>query len=152
QTAIARAQPLLPYASDEERALIAAVALRYAGTYDQRLADEQRYRAAMETIVEQYPNDDDAAMLLAEALMETGIHWNADGTPLGANSTEIITLVNRVLARNPAHIMANHLCIHAYDMAPDRTPAVACAQRLDAMTLDPNDEHLAHMPAHTWIE
>jgi tetratricopeptide (TPR) repeat protein len=48
--------------------------------------------------------------------------------------------------------MANHLCIHLYDLAPDRTPAIPCARRLDAMTFAPEQEHLAHMPAHVWIE
>jgi hypothetical protein len=48
--------------------------------------------------------------------------------------------------------MANHLCIHLYDLAPDRTPALPCAQGLDATDFPPGAEHLAHMPAHYWIE
>jgi tetratricopeptide (TPR) repeat protein len=48
--------------------------------------------------------------------------------------------------------MANHLCIHLYDLAPDRGAALSCAQRLDAASFAPEAEHLAHMPAHYWIE
>jgi tetratricopeptide (TPR) repeat protein len=48
--------------------------------------------------------------------------------------------------------MANHLCIHLYDFATDRAPAVACAQTLDGDEFNPESEHLAHMPAHLWIE
>ena len=153
KVAIARAQPLLGYANDEERALIAAVTLRYSGSFADTQRDEQNYRDAMERVVAQYPNDDDAAMLLVEALMEhSGMHWTKNGTPLGDSSVRIIGLIQTVLTRNPTNIMANHLCIHAYDSAHDRTPAVACAQALDAMKFDPNDEHLTHMPAHLWIE
>ncbi len=36
---------------------------------------------------------------------------------------------------DPTNPMANHLCIHLYDLAPDRTPALPCAQRLDAARL-----------------
>jgi tetratricopeptide (TPR) repeat protein len=92
-------------------------------------------------------------MLLVEALLEDhGMQWNDDGTPRDDTSKEMLSLTNAVLARNPSHLMANHLCIHLYDAAPDRGPATACATRLDAMTFAPQDEHLAHMPAHTWLE
>ena len=48
--------------------------------------------------------------------------------------------------------MANHLCIHLYDLAPDRVAALPCARRLDAAAFPAEAEHLAHMPAHYWIE
>jgi tetratricopeptide (TPR) repeat protein len=63
-----------------------------------------------------------------------------------------MTLVDGVLRDDPTNPMANHLCIHLYDLAPDRTPALPCAQRLDAAVFPPQAEHLAHMPAHYWIE
>ncbi|MDE2480576.1 MAG: hypothetical protein KGN02_00105 [bacterium] len=147
-----QAGALEAYASPQERALIEAVLARYAGSYDDRARDERAYRTAMETYVATYPDDDDGTMLLVESLLESdGMHWNADGTPQGA-AVEILTLTQRVLGRAPEQLFANHLCIHEYDDAPDRTPAIACAQRLDAMTFRPPQEHLAHMPAHTWIE
>ena len=52
----------------------------------------------------------------------------------------------------PRNVMANHLCVHLYDLAPDRTPGTSCAQRLDAAAFPPEAEHLTHMPAHYWIE
>lgn len=153
QRAIARAAPANAYAPPDEQALIAAVAARYAGSYRDHERDEKAYRQAMEAYVTAHPNDDDAAMLLVEALMEDqGISWNDDGTTLGDTSAEILRLTQNVLARAPQQLMANHLCIHEYDNAPDRTPAIACAERLDAMALVEPEEHLAHMPAHTWIE
>lgn len=141
------------YASERERALIETVAQRYSGTYAQSQADERAYREAMDRYVKANADDDDAAMLYVEAQMEDhGMDWQENGAPMGGVSAQMLDLVNGVLSRNPAHMMANHLCIHLHDNAPDRTPAVACAQRLDALTFAPNNEHLAHMPAHTWLE
>ncbi len=150
---IARASALKSYASADEQELIDAVAARYAGTYADAQRDEAAYESAMRTYVASHPDDDDAAMLLVEALMEShGMNWTDAGAPANPTSAEILKITQGVLARDPFHIFANHLCIHIYDTAPDRTYAVACAQRLDAMTFAPGDEHLAHMPAHLWIE
>lgn len=155
QAAAQRAQSLAAYASPEEREYIAAVALRYAGSYAQRDADEERYRAAMAQLVAAHPLDDDAAMLHAEALMEhlgTDRLWDATGTQPAPETATALALIQRALARDPNHIMANHLCMHAYDYARDRTPAIACADRVAGWSFEPAQEHLAHMPAHTYIE
>jgi hypothetical protein len=153
KTAIARAVALESYASPSEHALIDAVALRYAGKYVDAARDEAAYETAMRAYVAANPTDDDAATLLVEALIEAhGVSWNDDGSPANAVSADVVNILHDVLARDPTHLFANHLCIHAYDTAPDRTYAVTCAQRLDAMTFGPGEEHLAHMPAHLWIE
>lgn len=150
-----QAQSLATFASPEERALIGALAQRYAGSYAQRDADEAQYRAAMAQIVAAYPLDDDAAMLDAEALMEhlgTDRMWGASGAQPAPDTAIALSLIGRVLARDPNHLMANHLCMHAYDYAHDRTPAIACADRVSSWAFEPAQEHLAHMPAHTYIE
>ncbi len=150
-----KAVSLESYGSPEERQYIEAVAARYAGTYAQRTTDESRYRDAMAQLVAQYSLDDDAAMLEVEALMEhygaPGM-WNSDGTQPVPDGAQAISLIQRVLARDPNHLMANHLCIHAYDFSHDRTPAIACADRMASWQFDPAQEHLAHMPAHTYLE
>ncbi len=153
QADVTKAQALEPDASADDRALIDAVAKRYAGTFADRQNDELAYEDAMRAYIASHPSDDDAAMLFVEALLERkGMHWNADGTPQGDSSAELLRTMQTVLARSPQQLMANHLCIHLYDNAPDRTPAIPCAQRLDALTFAPEDEHLAHMPAHLWLE
>lgn len=152
QAAIAKAKPYLANALPQDRLLVEAVAFRYAGTYADRDRDEDAYRAAMERYIAAYPDDDDATMMLVEDLLERhGMHWHADA-PADADSREELALDERVLARSPQHLFANHLCIHIYDSADDHTPAIPCAQRLDAMTFDLGQEHLAHMPAHVWNE
>jgi tetratricopeptide (TPR) repeat protein len=155
QAAARRAQSLATFASPVERAYIAAVSQRYAGSFANRDADEAAYRAAMAQLVAQNPLDDDAAMLDAEALMEhlgTDRMWDATGTQPAPDAATALSLIERVLSRNPNHLMANHLCMHAYDYAHDRAPAATCADRVAGWSFDPGEEHLAHMPAHTYIE
>jgi hypothetical protein len=148
-----QAKDLETYASPDERQLIDAVALRYAGAFGDAAKDDAAYEAAMRVYVAQHAADNDAAMLLVEAELEAhAMRWNDDGTPSNTTGAEMLRLVQSTLARDPGHLMANHLCIHVYDTAPDRSFAVGCAQRLDAMTFAPGDEHLAHMPAHIWVE
>lgn len=139
-----RAQDLAIHASAQERLYIDAVAKRYAGTYTQHDADDQQYRAAMGALVAAYPLDDDAAMLYAEALLEHSGVEQPD--------PQALTLISQVLTRDPNHLFANHLCMHAYDYAADRTAALVCADRMSRWTFDPPEEHLAHMPAHTYME
>lgn len=128
-------------ASRSERALIDALALRYSGSWQDRETSEQRYVLAMQTFVAQNPQDDDAAVLAAEALLE-------DREP----PARALELLQPVLSSHPDNMMANHLCIHAYENTGDATPALPCAGRLSAMAFLPQYEHLAHMPAHAYTE
>ena len=143
QPLIARAVAAEATAAPRDRDLIDALAARYAGAWDDHDRDEAAYRERMALLAAKYPADDDVAMLYAEALADSrqGIDW-----------TRVGTLAAGVIARDPQHPMANHLCIHADDDSAERASAVACAERLDAMTFAPEQEHLAHMPAHAWIE
>jgi hypothetical protein len=153
--AVQRAQALVSNASPVEREFIAAVGQRYAGTYADRDADEARYRAAMAALVAAHPLDDDAAMFDAEALLEhlgTDRMWQNDGAQPAPETATALSLIEDVLSRNPNHPMANHLCMHAYDYARDRSAAVVCANRVASWSFDSGEEHLAHMPAHTYIE
>ena len=155
QAAAQRGLTLEPYASPRERAFIDTVVQRYAGSYGDRQSDEQRYRAAMAALVAAYPLDDDAATLEAEALMErlgTSAMWSPDGKQPVPDTIAALSLITRVLARSPNDEFANHLCMHAYDYARDLAPALACADRVASWSFAPAQEHLAHMPAHTYLE
>ncbi len=54
-----------------------------------------------------------------------------------------------MLAKNPAHIGANHLLIHAVEMSPTPGRALPAANRLAALA--PNAGHLVHMPSHIYM-
>jgi tetratricopeptide (TPR) repeat protein len=134
-----------------ERGFITILAQRYRGAFADSKRDDAAYRQAMLQFARQ-SQDENAELLAAEALIESGgLTWQR-GALAGQDSRDALALVTNVLRVDPTNPMANHLCIHLYDLAPDRSPALPCAQRLDATTFPPEAEHLAHMPAHYWIE
>jgi hypothetical protein len=149
--AIRKATSLEDGASATDRQFIAIMALRYHGKFTDWASDDAAYRAAMDAFAESSHNEN-ARLLAAEALLEHGgLAWH-QGVLASDESQKGLALVSGVLRDDPTNPMANHLCIHLYDLAEDRTPALPCAQRLDAATFPPQAEHLAHMPAHYWIE
>jgi tetratricopeptide (TPR) repeat protein len=139
KAAIDRARALEANATPAQREFIDAMSLRYRGTWNDWDRDNAAYRQAMLALAGS-TDDVDATLLAAEAVLETG---DARGA---------LPLIDGVLQREPHNPMANHLCIHAYDNLTDRSPALPCAQRLDGASFPPQAEHLAHMPAHYWIE
>ncbi|MGB8332776.1 MAG: hypothetical protein WCE62_21810, partial [Polyangiales bacterium] len=69
--ALQRAQALAPGASRDEQDYITALSARYVeAPTDDRSAQNQAYADAMKRLVAKYPNDIDAAVLTAEALMD----------------------------------------------------------------------------------
>ena len=134
-----------------DRALIEALAKRYAEspTADRKALDEA-YAAAMADVVRRFPDDDDAATLYAEALMDLSpwVYWDAAGKPTGQTKTIVATL-ERVLKRNPEHIGAMHYYIHAVEAS--RTPQRAEPYADALAELAPGSGHLVHMPAHIYI-
>jgi tetratricopeptide (TPR) repeat protein len=151
QRASRHAVELSAGASERERSFVAIMARRYAGTFKDWNADDDAYRQAM-TAFAQSSHDENAQLLAAEALLEHGgLAWE-NGRLSSGESRTALELDAAVLRDDPSNVMANHLCIHLYDLAPDRLPALPCAQRLDAATFPAQAEHLAHMPAHYWIE
>jgi hypothetical protein len=137
--------------SSRERSYIAAMALRYRDSFANRQRAEAAYGNAMYAFARS-SKDENAELLAAEALFEDGgLSWRRSALA-SPQSRQALALVENVLAGDPANPMANHLCVHAYDFAPNRAPALACARRLDAAVFPPQAEHLAHMAAHYWIE
>jgi len=141
-------------ATPRERRFIDAMALRYRGSWADWKDDDAAYRDAMVALASNGSGveGDTAALLAAEALFEIGgLTWTGS-SPASADARRGLALIDGVMAHDPENVMANHLCLHLYDFASNRSPARACAQRLDAAVLPPEAEHLAHMPAHYWIE
>jgi tetratricopeptide (TPR) repeat protein len=116
---------------------------------DLRVAAEQ-YHAAMRDLVQQYPDDLDAATLCAESGMN--LHpwglWHPDGTP-APGTDEIIAMLESVLRRDPDHMGAIHYYIHAVEASPNPERGLAGANKL--ASLAPAAGHLVHMPAHIYI-
>jgi tetratricopeptide (TPR) repeat protein len=146
-----RARALATHATPRDRALIEALQLRYANPApDDRKPLDVAYAKAMAGVVQRYPDDDDAATLYAEALMDLSpwAYWTADGAPAEHTET-IVSMLERVLARNPDHIGAAHYYIHAVEASKTPQRAEPYADRLAALA--PGSGHLVHMPAHIYI-
>jgi tetratricopeptide (TPR) repeat protein len=145
-----RAQKLAAAADERERAYIQALSARYAqNPPEDRRALDQAYATAMAGLVQQYPDDLDAATLYAEALMDLQPwdYWDAEGRPTG-NTAEVVSRLESVIARNPDHAGALHLYVHAVEASNEPERGVAAADRL--RELIPGSGHLVHMPAHIY--
>ncbi len=147
-TAIGDARSRAAQASAREQAYIEALAKRYAADpAAERAPLDAVYAAAMRELVKNYPDDLDAATLYAQSLMDTSPwnYWNADGSPR-QYTNDVLAALESVLKRQPDHMGAIHLYIHAVEASPDPARAAAYADRLP--TLAPGAGHLVHMPAH----
>jgi len=147
----ARAARLAGAAKPADRALIQALQARYADPApEDRGPLDRAYAEAMARVAEQFPDDDDAATLYAEALMDLSpwAYWEKDGTP-ARFTPRLLGELERVLARNPRHIGAMHYYIHATEASPEPQRAEPYADALAALA--PGSGHLVHMPAHTYI-
>jgi len=141
---------LAPNASPKEQAMIEALATRYAAHPEpERTALDRAYAEAMRGVATRYPDDLDIATLFAESLMD--LHpWDywTDAAAPRQDTPEILAQLERVLARQPAHVGANHYYIHAVEeFFPER--GVAAADRL-AQAAPDDAGHLVHMPSHIY--
>ena len=149
--AIQKALSLAAHASPAERAFIEALAKRYSNDPKpdfKKLAVD--YKNAMRELTLRFPDDLDAATLYADSLMvlKPWQLWSADGKP-AEGTEEIIRVLESVLKRDPNHIGANHLYIHAVEASGQPGRALPSAERLK--TLVPAAGHLVHMPAHIFM-
>ena len=149
--AVQKAQTLASNASEIERAYIAALAKRFtleANPDVKKLGTA--YSDAMREIYQRFPDDLNAATLYADSLMNVQPWqlWARDGRPLG-NTEEIVRILENVLRRDPNHIGANHLYIHAVEASRHPERGLPSAERLGKLA--PAAGHLVHMPGHIYI-
>ena len=146
-----KALTLAGNAKPAEQAFIRALAKRYSA--DPK-ADPKKlnvdYAQAMRDVMRQNPSDSDATVLFADASMN--VHpwqlWKHDGQP-EEGTREIVEVLEGVLKRDPNHIGANHLYIHAVEASQKPEQAMPSAKRLTGLA--PGAGHLVHMPAHIYI-
>lgn len=149
--ALGKAQANAGRATPVERALISALAARFAGPEPLDPGNSaprlSAYVEAMRGVARQFPQDNDVQTLFAEALMNTNPWklWNPDGSP-GNGTPEIVATLQSVLAADPHHPGANHYLIHAVEASKNPEVALPSAEALKDMM--PAAGHLVHMPSH----
>jgi tetratricopeptide (TPR) repeat protein len=148
--AVQKARAQLFHASEVERALIEAIATRYADPPPaNRTALDLAFAVAMLQVKNRFPQDQDVVTVHADAVMNLSPwdYWTQDRKPKPA-TLEVLAGLESVIAANPDHPGACHLYIHAVE-AVEPQKAVACAERLAALM--PGAGHIVHMPAHIYI-
>jgi len=150
ESAIEKAKSLGTDAPQIEKDYVDALARRFSGDsnpdYHQLNVD---YSLSMRELSRKYPDDLDAATLFADSMMNLRPWklWNADGTP-AEGTNEIVATLEGVLRRDPHHMGAMHLYIHAVEASPHPERALPYAEEI--ATLAPAAGHLVHMPAHIY--
>lgn len=147
--AIQRARQLASRIQPVERALISALAERYAPVPPANRAGlDSAYATAMARVAAQFPDDPEAQVLYADALMNLSpwAYWEKEEARPG--TLELIAALERVIQVDPSHPGACHLFIHSEE-AHEPARAVPCAERLAGLM--PGAGHLVHMPAHIYI-
>jgi tetratricopeptide (TPR) repeat protein len=147
--ALKRARQLRDRATPREQFYIDAVAARDRGKRttvqnNPSLGSTDAYRAALRRIVASYPEDIQARLLLALALLDG---YLPDGHA-GPGTTEAVTLLQGVLATHPHDPAAHHYLIHALEAGRPQD-AVASADVYAALV--PGVGHAVHMPGHVYV-
>jgi len=145
---VKKAVSLAAGASPREQALIKALDARYSGKAEHRDTNNQAYADAMRAAHQQFPDDDDIAMLYVESMMDLRPwgYWQRDGRP-HAGTAEIVALTEDVIRRHPLHPGALHMYIHLMEsVEPEKAEKAADALQ----PLMPAAGHMVHMPAHIY--
>jgi len=146
-----KALTLSSRATDKERALIEAIAVRYVETFDaaKRVEQDRAYAEAMQKVSAAYPDDLDIATLYADALFllepRRGTRDHTD-----PDVQRLHQVLEGVLTRDVRHPGACHLYVHATESTTVPGRAEACAEFLGLSI--PGASHINHMPSHTWNE
>jgi tetratricopeptide (TPR) repeat protein len=147
---VQKAKALAAGTTPREQGFIHALEARYAAAppEDRKPLDEA-YATAAGELAARFPDDLDAAVFHAEAMMDLQPwdYYEADLRPKG-NTARIVSTLESVMARNADHPGALHLYVHAVEASADPQRGVAAADRL--RTLIPGSGHLVHMPAHIY--
>ena len=145
QEAVAKARAAAA-PTERERDYVAAVEtfFRDADTVDHR-ARAAGYEKAMERVYERYPDDREAAIFYALALLGTASP--ADKTY--ANQKKAGAILNRVLPAQPDHPGVAHYLIHSFDY-PELAELALPAARSYAKIAE-SSPHALHMPSHIFV-
>lgn len=132
--------------SAKERALTAALVIRYRPAKSIP-AQDRAYATAMQAIAARFADDNEVAVLTADALMVASFTQEAEGFDRKAIDQAIVLLEN-VLKRAPDHVPAIHFYIHASEVIGKPELAEPYADKLGRLA--PKASHLVHMSSHTW--
>jgi len=146
--AVAEGRRHLAHASEVERALVDAIAKRYApGTKKERFA---RYADALSAWTKSHRDDPNVLTVTAYAI------WNAEDAlfdgrdALTPKTKEMLADLDDALKLEPTNLGAHHLRIHLLEELHRSHEAVPDADALSSYGYPPGASHLPHMAGHIW--
>jgi tetratricopeptide (TPR) repeat protein len=140
--ALTRAVQLAERASDHERYYIRAIAAQ---------ADPVKGRAAyiseMEALIDRFPSDVEARLLLANTMSTPASSYAPDGRPREGKLYGQ-AILRSLLRTHPGHAAVHHYWVHAVENGPRPGDGLASAAAL--RRLAPRSGHMLHMPGHLY--
>jgi len=106
---------------------------------------DRAYADRMGQLHAQFPEDDEASVFYALALLST-IPAGERNLPVSLKAGEIALAV---LKRNPEHPGANHYALHAFDDGEHAARALQAARTYARIA--PASSHARHMPSHVFL-
>jgi tetratricopeptide (TPR) repeat protein len=149
---IGRARTATEGLSEIERGLIDTLAvLLDTQTNAEQEARTLAFVEAASALYQDYPDDHEAAFLLAHGIMMTS-PWNyfdaASGAPLNRMPLAM-DVMEKGMRENPEHPGLTHLHIHLMEASRQPGRAEPSADRLESLT--PMAGHMVHMPGHIYM-
>lgn len=126
-----------------EKAYLAAVEILYSGK-GTKVERDARYCDAMQRLAAAYPQDDDAQLFYALALMS-----RSEGVRNVPDYLRAAAIARRVFASNPHDPGAAHYWIHGMDDPQHAAGALEAARALSKIA--PDAGHAQHMTSHIFI-
>jgi tetratricopeptide (TPR) repeat protein len=114
-----------------------------ADTVDQ-IQRTRRYATAMEALAARYPDDAEAQIFFALALLQAADPHDRTF----ANQFRAAKILERLERTMPRHPGVAHYEIHAYDYSPIAAQGLAAADKYAAIA--PEAPHAVHMPSHVY--
>jgi len=130
--------------SARERDYIAGIAAYYQGDAVEHAARVVAYEKAMAGVRERNPDDHEAAIFHALAIL--GVAYNSPPDKTYARQKEAAKILNGLLAVEPDHPGIAHYMIHSFDY-PELAELALPAARAYAK-IAPSAPHALHMPSH----
>jgi tetratricopeptide (TPR) repeat protein len=140
--ALKKAVELMSTASEHEQYYLRSISL---------LAEQGKGRAAwiaeLEALIDKYPDDVEAKLLLANSLSSPASSYLPNGRPREGKMYGRAILQN-LLRTHPEHAAVHHYWIHAAENGPRPEEALESAEKLTKLA--PNSGHMLHMPGHIY--
>jgi hypothetical protein len=141
----AKSAAALDARTDRERAWVAAIGAFYLESPPrQHLARVKSYEHAMADLSARFPDDDEAAVFHALALLS--VAYNSPPDKSYVHQKEAAGILNGLLPTHSEHPGVAHYMIHSFDY-PALAPLALDAARVYAK-IAPSAPHALHMPSH----